>query len=75
MTEIERLWAECLAADFPAIRGDEVQGTDLVLLDASPLTSVANVQRRAGVMVRGMWLPEAELQQRLERLAASNRAP
>jgi hypothetical protein len=34
MTDIETLWAEYLAADFPAIRGDEVQGTDLVLLDA-----------------------------------------
>lgn len=34
MTDIENLWAEYLATDFPAIRGDEVQGTDLVLLDA-----------------------------------------
>jgi hypothetical protein len=48
---------------------------DLILLDANPLTSVANVQRRAGVMVRGLWLPEAELQQRLEQLAASYRTP
>ncbi len=48
---------------------------DLILLDANPLENVSNVQRRAGVMVRGRWLPEAELQQRLEALAASNRAP
>ncbi len=48
---------------------------DLILLDANPLASVANVQRRAGVMVRGLWLPEAELQRRLEQLAASYRAP
>jgi imidazolonepropionase-like amidohydrolase len=48
---------------------------DLILLDANPLASVANVQRRAGVMVRGLWLPEAELQRRLEALAASYRAP
>jgi hypothetical protein len=34
MTEIERLWAEHLAVDFPDIRGDELDGTDLVLLDA-----------------------------------------
>ena len=48
---------------------------DLILLDANPLAAVANLQRRAGVMVRGLWLPEAELQQRLEQLAASYRAP
>jgi imidazolonepropionase-like amidohydrolase len=48
---------------------------DLILLDANPLASVANVQRRAGVMLRGMWLPEAELQRRLETLAASYRTP
>ena len=48
---------------------------DLILLDANPLASVANVQRRAGVMVRGLWLPEAEIQQRLEQIAASHRAP
>src|SRR5687768_6519171 len=34
MTEVERLWAEYLRADFPDIRGDEVRGTDLVVLDA-----------------------------------------
>jgi imidazolonepropionase-like amidohydrolase len=48
---------------------------DLILLDANPLASVANVQRRAGVMVRGRWLPEAELQRRLEEVAASYRTP
>ena len=48
---------------------------DLILLDANPLLSVANVQRRAGVMVRGLWLPEADLQQRLEQIAASYRTP
>ena len=34
MTEIERLWAEHLAVNFPAIRATEVQGIDLVLLEA-----------------------------------------
>jgi hypothetical protein len=43
---------------------------DLILLDANPLEDVGNVKRRAGVMVRGRWLPEAEIQQRLERIAA-----
>lgn len=44
---------------------------DLILLEANPLIDVANVARRAGVMVRGRWIPEAEIQQRLSRIAAS----
>jgi hypothetical protein len=46
---------------------------DLLLLDASPLDDVANLQRRSGVMVRGRWLSEEELRLRLEALAAANR--
>lgn len=46
---------------------------DLLLLDANPLESVANVSKRAGVMVRGRWLPESELRKMLENLAALNR--
>lgn len=42
---------------------------DLVLLDANPLTNVANFSRRAGVMVHGRWLPEAEIQARLSQIA------
>jgi imidazolonepropionase-like amidohydrolase len=37
------------------------QRADLLLLDADPLRDVANVTRRAGVMVRGRWLTEDEL--------------
>jgi imidazolonepropionase-like amidohydrolase len=48
---------------------------DLLLLDANPLQSVANLQKRAGVMVRGRWLPESELRRMLENIAALNRAP
>lgn len=48
---------------------------DLLLLDANPLQSVANLQKRAGVMVRGRWLPESELRKMLENIAALNRAP
>jgi imidazolonepropionase-like amidohydrolase len=61
------------------LRGDARFGTiavgnraDLVLLEANPLTSVANLERRAGVMVRGRWLPAEEIQRRLEELAARN---
>ena len=44
---------------------------DLILLHAHPLANVDNVGRRAGVMVRGRWLREEELQGSLERLASS----
>jgi hypothetical protein len=40
-------------------------------LNGNPLTDLANVGRRAGVMVNGRWLPEAEIQARLERIAAA----
>lgn len=44
---------------------------DLILVEANPLEDVTNVARRAGVMVRGRWLPEADIQERLARIAAS----
>jgi len=44
---------------------------DLILLEANPLQNVANVARRAGVMVRGRWVPESEIQARLEKIAAA----
>jgi imidazolonepropionase-like amidohydrolase len=44
---------------------------DLVLLEANPLQDIANVARRAGVVVAGRWIPESEIQQRLEKLAAA----
>ncbi|HUF21564.1 MAG TPA: amidohydrolase family protein [Burkholderiales bacterium] len=43
---------------------------DLILLEANPLESVANVQKRAGVMLNGSWLPEADIQAELKRIAA-----
>jgi hypothetical protein len=42
---------------------------DLVLLDANPLQSVANLTRRAGVMVRGRWVSAAEIDKGLAELA------
>jgi imidazolonepropionase-like amidohydrolase len=48
----------------------EVGGrADLILTTADPLADVSNVGRRAGVMVRGRWIPEAEIQRGLEELA------
>jgi imidazolonepropionase-like amidohydrolase len=42
---------------------------DLLLLEGNPLESVANLSKRAGVMVRGRWLPESELRKTLENIA------
>ena len=47
---------------------------DLVLLDANPLEDIGNVARRSGVMARGLWIPESEIQARLARVAAAYRA-
>jgi imidazolonepropionase-like amidohydrolase len=44
------------------------QRADLVLLEASPVADIGNVARRAGVMVRGRWLPEWEIQARLAKI-------
>jgi imidazolonepropionase-like amidohydrolase len=43
---------------------------DLVLLDANPLQSLDNITKRAGVMVRGRWVPSAEIDAGLAALAA-----
>jgi imidazolonepropionase-like amidohydrolase len=48
---------------------------DLLLLDANPLQSVANLSKRSGVMVRGRWLPESELRKMLENVARLNAPP
>ena len=42
---------------------------DLILLDADPLADIRNTTRRSGVMVRGRWLPQAEIERRLEEVA------
>ena len=42
---------------------------DLLLLNANPLSDVANVADRVGVMFRGRWLPEEEIRRRLEEIA------
>jgi imidazolonepropionase-like amidohydrolase len=43
---------------------------DLVLLRGNPLEDIANVERRAGVMVRGRWVPAEEIERGLARIAA-----
>jgi len=42
---------------------------DLILLEANPLDNIANTEHRAGVMVRGRWLSEAELRRKLDEIA------
>jgi cytosine/adenosine deaminase-related metal-dependent hydrolase len=42
---------------------------DLILLEANPLEDIGNVQQRVGVMVRGEWMPEEQIQQRLQQIA------
>jgi imidazolonepropionase-like amidohydrolase len=43
---------------------------DLLLLEANPLENVANVTKPVGVMLRGKWLPEEDLQKRLSSLSS-----
>ncbi len=44
---------------------------DMILVNANPLEDVANIADQAGVMVRGRWLPQEEIQARLDRIVAS----
>jgi imidazolonepropionase-like amidohydrolase len=44
---------------------------DLVLVDANPLADVANFPKQSGVMVRGRWLPRADLDRRLRQYSRS----
>jgi hypothetical protein len=48
---------------------------DLLLLDANPLQTIGHIEKRAGVMLRGRWLPESELQAGLAQIAAAQAAP
>ena len=42
---------------------------DLMLVNANPLEDVAHIQQRSGVMVRGQWLSEEAIQERLIKIA------
>jgi imidazolonepropionase-like amidohydrolase len=48
---------------------------DLVLVDANPLQRVENMSRRSGVMVRGRWLPQSEIEAKLAQIAARSGGP
>jgi len=47
------------------------KSANLVVLDANPLIDIRNTTRRTGVVVRGRWLPAAQLDEWLESLSAS----
>ena len=55
-------------ADFGTIAAG--RRADLILVDANPLQSLDNIEKRSGVMVRGRWLPQSEIQQRLKQIEA-----
>jgi len=42
---------------------------DLILVDANPLESVENLKKISGVLVRGFWLSESTIQERLDEIA------
>ncbi len=44
---------------------DAGKDADLVLLDANPLQNIAHAARIAGVMMRGRWVPKADIDRRL----------
>jgi cytosine/adenosine deaminase-related metal-dependent hydrolase len=46
---------------------------DLVLLESNPLADIRSTTRRAGVMLRGRWLSEADIQKRLAAIARAVR--
>jgi imidazolonepropionase-like amidohydrolase len=60
--------ADCLGAadEFGTLTPG--RRADLVMLEQNPLVDVANAAKIAGVMVRGRWLPQAELQAMLDTL-------
>jgi imidazolonepropionase-like amidohydrolase len=48
---------------------------DLILVQGNPLEDVSHIKDKVGVMVRGHWLPEQELQEMLDRIEASHKPP
>jgi hypothetical protein len=47
---------------------------DLILVNDNPLKDVGNVAKRTGVVLRGTWLPESEIQKRLDDIIAARAA-
>ncbi|MHC4166871.1 MAG: amidohydrolase family protein [Planctomycetota bacterium] len=62
--------AECLGQldEFGVVRTG--LRADLILVKGNPLEDVSHIKNKVGVMVRGHWLPEQELQRMLDRVEA-----
>ena len=54
---------------------EEGKRADLLLLDRNPLDRLANAKRRVGVMARGRWFSERELQRLLQRVGYDYHGP
>ena len=54
-----------------AVAGTIAKGrrSDLVLLDANPLTDISNASKISGVMMRGRWIGAAEIQTKMQAIA------
>ncbi len=63
-----KIVGEFLSGNFGTI--EVGQRADLLLLEANPLEDVANVSKRAGVMVNGEFITEEAIQKRLKEIAA-----
>ncbi len=49
------------------------QRADMILLNANPLEDIAAVKDRAGVLLRGVWFSEEEIQVRLTEIKLTNK--
>jgi imidazolonepropionase-like amidohydrolase len=47
------------------------QRADLILVDGNPLQDLGNMEKRSGVMIRGRWIPQAEIEKRLAQIASA----
>ncbi|MCP4569906.1 MAG: amidohydrolase family protein [FCB group bacterium] len=67
--------AECLGDldEFGTIT--EGKRADFMLLGGNPLEDIGNLTKRVGVMVRGQWFSEEDLQSRLEEIVSSYTPP
>jgi imidazolonepropionase-like amidohydrolase len=48
------------------------QRADLLMLESNPLENLSHLTDRVGVMARGRWIPEAEIQEGLQAIAAKH---
>ena len=56
-------------ADFGTVATGK--SADFVVVNGDPLADITNMADRAGVMIRGRWVPASEIERRLEEIAAS----